>query len=64
MSLFIKVQNIEENIIDKIYFQISEILLYGGSLSNNAKGTGILNSTIKSIFDVFSKNLWKLQKLE
>ena len=52
MTLLNNLLNFEENIIDRNYSQLSEILLFGDDSFNNAKNTSILNATIKYIFDV------------
>ena len=69
MTLLTNLQNVEENILDRNYSRLSEILLFGDSSFNDAKNTSILNSTIQYIFDtkrfdVPLTNLWKLQKFE
>ena len=51
MTLLTYLQNVEENILDRNYSRVSEILLFGDSSFNNAKNTSILNSTIQYIFD-------------
>ena len=67
MALLNNLQNVEENILDRNYSQLSEILLFGDPAFNDAKN--ILNPTIQYIFnarrfDVPLTNLWKLQKFE
>ena len=42
---------VEENIIDRNYFRLSEILLFDDSSFNNAKNISVLNATIQYIFD-------------
>ena len=69
MTLLTNLQNVEENILDRNYSRLSEILLFGDSSFNDAKNTSILNSTIQYIFDtkrfdVPLTNLCKLQKSE
>ena len=51
MTLLTNLQNVEENILDRNYSRLSEILLFGDSSFNDAKNTSILNSTIQYIFD-------------
>ena len=51
MTLLTNLQNIEENILDRNDSWLSEILLFGDSLFNDAKNASILNSTIQYIFD-------------
>ena len=51
MTPLTNLQNVEENILDRNYSRLSEILLFGDSSFNDAKNTSILNSTIQYIFD-------------
>ena len=51
MTLLTNLQNVEENILDKNYSRLSEILLFDDSSFKDAKNTSILNSTIHYIFD-------------
>ena len=51
MSLWNNLQNIDENILDRSYSRLSEILLFGDSSFNEAKNTSILNATIQYIYD-------------
>ena len=51
MSLWNNLQNIDENILDRSYSRLSEILLFGDSSFNDAKNTSILNATIQYIHD-------------
>ena len=51
MTLLNNHQNVEENILDRNYSRLSEILLFRDSSFNDAKNTSILNSTIQYIFD-------------
>ena len=67
MTLLTNLQNVEENILDKNYSRLSEILLFDDSSFKDAKNTSILNSTIHYIFDtkrldVSLTNLWKWRK--
>ena len=69
MTLWNNLQNIDENILDRNYSRLSEILLFGDSSFNDAKNTSILNATIQYIydtkrFDVPLTNLSRLQKFE
>ena len=69
MTLLNNLQNVEENILDRNYSRLSEILLFGDSSFNDWKNTNILNATIQYIFDtrrseVPLTNLWKSQKFE
>ena len=62
MTLLNKLQNVEENILDKNYSQLSEILLFSDSSFNDATNASILNATIQYIvdtkrFDVHLTNL-------
>ena len=50
MTLLTNLQNTEENIFNN-YSRISEKLLYGDSLFNDAKKANILNSNVQYIFD-------------
>ena len=54
MSLWNNLQNIDENIRDRSYSQLSEILLFSDSSFNDAKNTSILNATIQYIYDTKS----------
>ena len=51
MTLLTNLQNVEENILDRNYSRLSEMLLFGDSSFSNAKNTSILNSSIQYIFD-------------
>ena len=51
MTLLTNLQNVKENILDRNYSRLSEILLFGDSSFNDAKNTSILNSTIQYILD-------------
>ena len=51
MKLWNNLQNIDENILDRNYSRLSEILLFGDSSFNDAKNTSILNVTIQYIYD-------------
>ena len=62
MTLLNKLQNVEENILDRNYSQLSEILLFSDSSFNDATNASILNATIQYIvdtkrFDVHLTNL-------
>ena len=59
MTLLTNLQNVEENILDRNYSWLSEILLLGDSSFNDVNYAS--NSTTQFIFDT---NLWKLQKFE
>ena len=69
MTLLNNFQNVEENILDRNYSRLSEILLFGDCSFNDAKNTSVLNATIQYIFDTKRfdaplANLSKLQKFE
>ena len=51
MTLLNKLQNVEENILDRNYSQLSEILLFSDSSFNDATNASILNATIQYIVD-------------
>ena len=51
MTLLTNLQNVEENILDKNYYRLPKIFLFGDSSFNDAKNTIILNSNIQYIFD-------------
>ena len=40
------IQNVKENILDRNYSRLLEILLFGDSSFKDAKNTSILNATI------------------
>ena len=51
MSLWSNLQSIDENILDRSYSRLSEILFFGDYSFNDAKNTSILNATIQYIYD-------------
>ena len=51
MTLWNNLQNIDENILDRNYSRLSEILLFGDSCFNDAKNKSILNASIRYIYD-------------
>ena len=59
MTLWNNLQNIDENILDRNYSRLSEILLFGDSSFNDAKNTSILNATIQYIYMIL-KDLMSL----
>ena len=67
MTLLTNLQNVEGNIVEgNIVVRLSEILLFGDSLFNDANNTSILNPTIQYIFDTkrFDVPLTNIQKSE
>ena len=61
MALFTNFKNVEENILDRNYSRVSEILLFGNASFNEAKKT---SNIIQYIFDteIFNDPLSNLQK--
>ena len=51
MALLNNLQNVEENILDRNYSRLQEVLRFGDSSFNDAKNISILNAAIQYIFD-------------
>ena len=51
MTFLNNLQSVEEDIFDRNNSRLSEILLFGDSLFNNAKNTSVLNPAVRYIFD-------------
>ena len=51
MTFLNSLQSVDEDIFDRNNSRLSEILLFGDSLFNNAKNTSVLNPAVRYIFD-------------